>query len=93
MAIPYEMSGERARRIVAPPSAIDVLGEINHIQTSGANTTKVRKAAKRGQPEHPGRAPLEVVADADELHTDPSGTASRPRQCRAARRIDMDKEQ
>ena len=78
-------------------SAIDVLGKINRIQTSGANTTRERKAAKRDSLNTPVVPPLEVIADAaddvDELHIDPSGTASRPRQRRAATRIDMDEDQ
>jgi len=76
--------------------AVDVLGEINRIQTSGANTTRERKAAKRDSVNTPVVPPLEVVADAakdiDEVATDPSATAKSPRR-RAARRIDIDEEQ
>jgi putative transposase len=75
--------------------AVDVLAEINRIQTSGANTTRERKAAKRDSVNTPVVPPLEVLADApdiDEVDTDPSATASRSRQRRAARRIDIDEE-
>jgi putative transposase len=76
--------------------AVDVLAEINRIQTSGANTTRERKAAKRDSVNTPVVPPLVVVADTtedvDAVDTDPSSTISRPRQRRAARRIDIDEE-
>ena len=74
--------------------AVDVLTEINRIQTSGANTTRERKAAKRDSVNTPVVPPLHVVADAagdlDEVDTEPSPAA--PPQRRAARRIDIDEE-
>lgn len=76
--------------------AIDVLAEINRIQTSGANTTRERKAAKRDSVNTPVVPALEIVADApediDEVDTNPSPGAQ-PRKRRAARRIDIDEEQ
>jgi putative transposase len=76
--------------------AVDVLAEINRIQTSGADTTRERKAAKRDSVNTPVVPLLEVVAAAEEpdaVDTDPSSTTSRARQRRAARRIDIDEEQ
>ncbi len=73
-----------------------MLAEINRIQTSGANTKRERKAAKRDSVNTPVVPRLEVVADAaedlDEVDTDPSPPRG-PRQRRAARRIDIDEEQ
>jgi putative transposase len=77
--------------------AVDVLAEINRIQTSGANTARERKAAKRDSVNTPVVPPLAVVADTaedvDAGYTDPTSATSRPRQRRAARRIDIDEEQ
>jgi hypothetical protein len=74
--------------------AVDVLAEINRIQTSGAITTRERKAAKRDSVNTPVVPPLKVVAeDVDEVDTDPSSTPTRRRQRRAARRIDIDEDQ
>ncbi|MFA7514097.1 MAG: Mu transposase C-terminal domain-containing protein, partial [Mycolicibacterium vanbaalenii] len=77
--------------------AVDVLAEINRIQTNGANTARERKAAKRDSVNTPVVPRLAVVADTaedlDEVDTDPPSTTSKPRQRRAARRIDIDEEQ
>lgn len=78
-------------------SAVDMLGEINRIQASGAITTRERKAAKRDSVNTPVVPALQVVAgaaeDIDAVGTDPSATATPPRQRKAARRIDIDDEQ
>lgn len=78
-------------------SAVDVLGEISRIQTSGAITTRERKAAKRDSVNTPVVPALQVVAgaaeDIDGVDTDPSATATPPQQRKAARRIDIDEEQ
>ncbi|MDV3245715.1 Mu transposase C-terminal domain-containing protein [Mycobacterium avium subsp. hominissuis] len=75
--------------------AVDVLAEINRIQTSGANTTRERKAAQRDSvntPVVPGKVVADTAEDLDAVDTDPSSTPGRPRQRRAARRIDIDEE-
>lgn len=77
--------------------AVDVLAEINRIQTNGANTTKERKAARRDSVNTPVVPPLKIIVDTaedlDEIDTEPSSTPTRPQQRRAARRVDIDEEQ
>jgi len=74
--------------------AVDVLAAINRIQTSGAITTRERKAAKRDSVNRPvvpapdvGSAPAD---DSIELETD--ATVRMPRKRKAARRIDQGEE-
>ena len=75
--------------------AVDVLAEINRIQTSGAITTRERKAAKRDSV----NTPVVPVPDVDSDPTDNSiefeaGASVRaPREHKAARRIDQDEEE
>jgi putative transposase len=82
------------RRDDAAP-AVDVLAEINRIQTSGAITTRERKAAKRDSVNTPvvpapdvGSAPAD---DSVELEADAS--VRMPQKRKAARRIDQDEEE
>ncbi|WP_457070835.1 Mu transposase C-terminal domain-containing protein [Mycobacteroides abscessus] len=79
------------------PTAIDILGEINRIQTSGPRTPRERSAARRDATNTPAVPVLTVVKDPDTTPAlqpaepvDPSGatTSVRTRQPKAARRID-----
>ncbi len=81
------------RRDHAAPG-VDVLAEINRIQTSGARTTRERKAAKRDSVNAPVVPPL-TIATESELAPFPIDTKppiSQPRKRKAARRIDEDEE-
>jgi hypothetical protein len=77
--------------------AVDVLAEINRIQTNDATTTREHQAAKRDSVNTPIVPVLEVISDAvedvSEVDSDLTATAdSHPRPRRAARRIDSDQE-
>ncbi|MDB2197163.1 Mu transposase C-terminal domain-containing protein [Mycobacteroides abscessus] len=79
--------------------AIDILAEINRIQTSGARTIRERKAAKRDSVNEPIiaalhlRQPQEIDDPAPPVTAPPlpAAAASSPRR-RPARRIDQDEE-
>lgn len=78
------------------PSGVDVLAEINRIQTGGARTVKEQRAAKRGSVNKPVVPPLSPVTD--ETRSDLASVsainevAASPRR-RPARRIDDEGEE
>ncbi|MGH3633298.1 MAG: Mu transposase C-terminal domain-containing protein [Mycobacterium sp.] len=74
--------------------AVDVLAEINRIQTNGAITTRERKAAKRDSVNTPVVPPLDVGSDPadDSIELEADASVRTPRQSKAARRIDEDEE-
>jgi hypothetical protein len=61
-----QINGKAVDRRDETAPAVDVLAEINRIQTSGAKTARERKAAKRDSVNTPVVPRLEVVADAAE---------------------------
>jgi len=72
-----------------PAAGVDVLAEINRIQTGRATTIKEKKAAKRDSVNTPVVPPLTVVAEPETVPNTPAPIpASGPAGRRAARRID-----
>lgn len=79
------------------PKAIDVLAEINRIQTAGPRTARERTAARRDSGNSPAVPPLTLVtaSQAPKVSAPEPVAVSRPekdRKPKAARRIDEDEE-
>ncbi|RIR87692.1 Mu transposase C-terminal domain-containing protein [Mycobacteroides abscessus] len=79
-------------------TAIDILGEINRIQTAGPRTPRERSASRRDATNSPSVPALTLIRDPDTAPERPAAdtgtpvTATHTRKPKAARRIDDDEE-